>query len=74
MDVRNRSVPMPVHVSAALTAVEFAMTIIHPETRTHAQRLHAGFLAARGIDADGIAAHWATIADRWPDDSNACEY
>ncbi len=34
----------------------------------HAQRLRAGFLTARSIDADTIAAHWSTNADRWPDE------
>lgn len=55
-------------IVGALTGVEFAMNIIHPETRSHAQRLHGGFLAARHIDGEVIAAHWSTIADRWTQD------
>ncbi len=61
--------PTPAHIVEALTAVEFAMKVIRPDTRPHARRLHAGFLAARGVDTDTIAAHWDNIADRWPDDS-----
>ena len=61
------STPSP-HVAAALTAVEFVMTIINPETRSYAHRLHTGFLTARGIDINIIAAHWNTIASRWPDE------
>ncbi|GAA1463389.1 hypothetical protein [Williamsia maris] len=58
----------PAHTVEALTAVEFAIKIIHPDTRTHAQRFHAGFLTARNIDTDTITAHWNTIADQWPQD------
>lgn len=60
--------PTPTHVAAALAAVEFAMRVIHPETRAHAKRLHASFLTNRSIDADTIAAHWNTMADGWPKD------
>lgn len=62
--------PTPATVVEAITAVEFAMKVIHPETRVHARRLHAGFLAARDIDAETIAAHWNAVADRWPDDTH----
>lgn len=58
----------PTHMAEALAAVEFAMKVIRPHTRADAQRLHAGFLTARTIDTDIIAAHWGTIADRWPQD------
>lgn len=64
---RRMSTPSP-HVAAALVAVEFVMTNINPETRSYAHRLHTGFLTARGIDTSMIAAHWNTIADRWPDE------
>jgi len=58
----------PTHIAEALKAVEFAMEVIRPDTRTQARRLHAGFLTARTIDTHTIEAHWDAIADRWPQD------
>ncbi len=59
----NDTRPVDEHnTAAALVAVELAMRVINPETRAYAQRLHAGFLTARGIDQSVIDDHWRQLA------------
>lgn len=59
--------PTTVHIAASLAAVESAMTLLRPDTRDQAPRLHDGFLTARGIDQAVIDDHWAHLATNYPE-------